>query len=241
MLKRELLRAMAAIASGLVFAVGGNSLMAHASSGSGSSQQQGSVRWQPGVGRGRPNSTLSGGRRGDTKYCNPDQPGAAPAVQLLVPDRSEGLFTISESPILAWSVETPKPTSMTFHLSHPDQADAIYTEEIAVQKSGIVRVALPAQIRLQPGIPYYWNVVVRCGNGLSSEIFARSSISRIPVPAGLPIRNASYLRQAKLYAERGIWYDALASMLLALDQAPTQTELQVEFNSLLEQARSAQR
>lgn len=192
------------------------------------------IRWTPDSDRGSVESTLSGGRRGQASAsCS----AAADSTQLalIVPGDQSRLLTTNTSPTLAWHVATTKPVSITLHVSDPDIATPIYTKTIEIDKTAAISVALPAENRLALNKRYRWTVFVSCPGEHQTEISARSFIE--PVNGEfLDVSHLSSLEQADVYANQGIWYDAVAVLLDAGNQGITNAETMVQ--TLLEQGRS---
>jgi hypothetical protein len=176
------------------------------------------VRWTPPKDRGAAKGTLSGGRRGaELAACGPD--AAATRLTLLVPAGSEGLVTTSATPTLAWQITTQQPTSLQLLLSDTRQPMPIYQQTLVARASGIQQVTLPPSIALGDGSNYRWTVIAQCPKGQQSEIYARSFIRKQsgaslgnPTQAGSPV---AAVNQAALFAQNGIWYDALGALLNA--------------------------
>ena len=85
-------------------------------------------------------------------------------------------------------------------------------------------------------MPYVWRVICRCARG-EKEIEGGGGILRIPVPDQLSadLVRASRGDFPRLYAQSGIWYDALAVVSDLIVTSPTDTALHQQRASLLEQ------
>jgi hypothetical protein len=93
-------------------------------------------------------------------------------------------------------------------------------------------------VRLAPGVAYRWYVAVVPDSGRrSKDILAGGAIERVAPPEGL----AAKLSQADkatvpfLYAEAGIWYDALATISELIDGAPNDPSLRRQRAALMAQ------
>jgi hypothetical protein len=195
---------------------------------------QAGVRWTPNPDRGSASSTLSGGRRGTSaSACALDAEIPDPAITLLVPEGSAGLTTAAQ-PTLSWFLESKNTVDMEFVLSHPDQATPVYTKHVTAD-AGLVEVALPESAALEVGTRYRWTVFVSCNNG-ENEVHARSFVERVADSELAGSAGAlSDLELASAYAERGIWYDALNTLINAYrDDSELNTLL--EIRELLNQA-----
>ncbi len=190
------------------------------------------IRWTPDAERGNVGTTLSGGRRGQTDAsCNP----SGSSLSLMVPGDRSRLLTTVATPTLAWHVTTTVPVSMTFHLSDPALATPIYSQTIAIDHTSTVSVPLPQEKRLTPDTKYRWTVLASCPGATQPEISARSFVELVDGES-LNVDNLSSLEQASTYADRGIWYDAIASLLMARHQGVADVETMVQ--RLLEQSQS---
>ncbi len=195
---------------------------------------QAGVRWTPDPDQGSASSTLSGGRRGTSaSACALDSLAPDPAITLLVPEGATGLTTKAQ-PTLSWYLESENVAEMTFMLSHPEQATPIHTQHISASE-GLVEVSLPDSAALEVGTRYRWMVFLTCNNG-ENEVHARSFVERVAEDSvATDISSLSETQQAEAYAESGIWYDALNSLVSAY-RAESQMSTLLDIRGLLEQA-----
>ena len=198
------------------------------------SAAQAGVRWTPNPDRGSASSTLSGGRRGAAaSACALDSLLPDPAVTLLVPDGTTGLTTAAQ-PTLSWYLESENMTDMEFVLSHPDQATPVYTQRMSAAP-GLVEVTLPESAALEMGTRYRWTVFVSCNNG-DNEVHARSFVERVAdSELETAVDSMEALERAEAYAAKGIWYDALNTLVSAYREE-SQISTLLEIRDLLEQA-----
>lgn len=199
---------------------------------------QAGVRWMPNPDRGSASSTLSGGRRGATaSACAIDSSSSRPdpAITLLVPNGETGLTTVAQ-PTLSWYLESENVTDMEFVLSHPDQATPVYTQSLHAE-TGLVEVALPPAAALEIGTRYRWTVFVAC-NDSENEVHARSFVERVAdsdLEIAVEVMDPS--ERANIYASKGIWYDALNTLVEAYRTDATISTL-LDIRDLLEQAQT---
>lgn len=194
------------------------------------------LRWSPEKGRGSVGGTLSGGRRGVGATCHVTPGRLAPKMTLLVPGNAQGLTT-SKTPTLHWYVETQKPVEMSFVLQHPNEATPIYTQNIQLERSGLVNVTLSGDRPLETGTRYRWSVFLACSNGEAGEMVARSFIERIErADLMQQVKGRSLLEQGAIFASAGIWYDAISRLVTAYQQTPQNSEIRTGLKSLLQQA-----
>ena len=92
--------------------------------------------------------------------------------------------------------------------------------------------------RLKLGTEYRWFVaIVVDPNSRSKDILAGGFIKRIEPTESLRTKLAGEApeRAPSIYAEEGIWYDALAALGAEIDVAPRKTALHVQRAGLLDQ------
>jgi hypothetical protein len=182
--------------------------------------------------RGAPGGRVGGGTRG--------VPGRDTFVlSVLAPDDS-GL-TVSEQPSLYWfiSAEISLPVEIT--ITDPNGVQPLLEKRVPTPvKRGVQRFRLSDHgVTLAPGIPYRWSVtVVSDPNRRSRDILASGTIERVEPPAGLgaKLQGASKANYAFLYADAGIWYDALSAISELIESSPNDAELLRQREALLTQA-----
>lgn len=192
------------------------------------------VRWTPNPDRGSASSTLSGGRRSaSASACALNASEPDPAITLLVPSGDSGLTTAAQ-PKLSWYLESQNTVDMEFVLSHPDQANPVYSQKIR-SGTGLVEVSLPKEAALEEGVRYRWTVFVTC-NGGENQIHARSFVKRVTSPVDTAMI-ANPIDRADAYAVNGIWYDALNTLIDAY-RAEASIGTLLEIRNLLAQAKT---
>jgi hypothetical protein len=180
--------------------------------------------------RGAPGGRVGGGTRGTGRE--------AFVLSVLAPNHT-GLTT-SEQPTLFWFISHPSSYPIELTLVDPDKTDPLI--ELRLQPpvaEGVHRLRLrDHNVRLAPGTAYQWFVaVVPDGGRRSKDILAGGMIERVTSPAELTekIARASKAEIPGLYAEAGLWYDAIGTLGELLDQAPDDTALQAQRSALLRQ------
>ena len=193
------------------------------------------VRWTPNPDRGSASSTLSGGRRSaSASACALNESEPDPAITLLVPNGDSGLTTEAK-PTLSWYIESQGTAEMEFMLSHPNQAEPVYTQKIQ-SETGLVEVTLPEAAALEEDTRYRWTVFVDC-NGGENRIHARSFVERVSNSAMTADTSMTAIAQAEAYASNGIWYDALNTLITAYRTEAKMSTL-LEIRHLLAQAQT---
>ncbi len=208
--------------------------------GNAASASQQRVRWTPSPTMGSLSGSVSGGRRGqEIAACGQSDRAPKTAITLLVPGNGNQFLTTSARPDLSWYVQTSQPVSTTFVLTAPNQAQPIVSQTMTVNRAGIVTATLPTDFSLPVGTRYRWTVVVACQENPANQVYARSFIERVDNPAvAQALLTKTQLEKATVYAQNGIWYDALAALVQAYQSDPVNGSIKAELRSLLEQADS---
>jgi hypothetical protein len=180
--------------------------------------------------RGAPRGRIGGGTRGT---------GAGVIVlSALAPDHSGR--TTSEQPSLYWSISSA--TAFPVEVTLVDASSTEPVLELTIPqpvRAGLHAIRLADHgIRLAEGVPYRWYVaVVPDVNRRSKDILAGGIIERVPPPDGLHERLARARSEDRpsIYAEAGLWYDALAASSDLIARAPEDGTLREQRAALLGQ------
>ena len=179
--------------------------------------------------RGAPAGRIGGGTRGGQNVF---------VLSVLAPDHSG--FTTSEQPSLYWFIS--KPTSMPVELTVMDPQGVkpiLETQLPSPIQAGIQRVRLADyNIHLVPGAAYRWFVaVVPDADRRSKDILAGGAIERIDLQEDVKakVAKASDKELPFVYAQAGLWYDALKSISDLIDATPQSQELHNQRSALLKQ------
>lgn len=181
--------------------------------------------------RGAPATRVGGGTRSI---------GAALTVNVLAP--SETGYTTQEKPTIYWFVSQPidKPIELTITSNESLQAAAKPALEITLQPpiaKGIHALRLgDHNLSLKSGTEYQWFVaVVRDPAQRSNDTIAGGTIKRIDEASAVQsqLKQASPAQKAAVYAEAGIWYDAIDTLSRQIDSGDRQ--MRAQRAALLEQ------
>jgi hypothetical protein len=180
--------------------------------------------------RGAPGGRVGGGTRGSGREVF--------VLTVLAPDHSA--LTVSEQPSLFWFISST--TSLPIEVTVMDlrtTQPVLETRLIPPAAPGVQRIRLADHaVRLEPGVPYRWFVtIVPNSDRRSRDILAGGAIERVVSPEGLAAKLAQARKDetASLYAEAGVWYDALAAISDLIDGAPNDTVLRKQRATLLAQ------
>jgi hypothetical protein len=153
------------------------------------------------------------------------------SLTLLAPQNHLGQ-TISRRPTFAWFLRGSGSFEVKFaiyELLQGGDLKEIYTNSFQ-SSSGIMKLASFSkdELGMEMGKDYFWRVIVYCEPGKPSIGFDEwASIKVVEMPPALPSQldeAATSAEKANIYAEAGLWYDAL-SEALNLTQASQLGEL----------------
>jgi hypothetical protein len=178
--------------------------------------------YKPPVGLGAPGGRLGGGTRGA---------GQTFVLSVLAPTHT-GL-TMREQPVLYWYLTKPISSPMEFTLSDDGVKPLIETTLKPPFGAGVQAIRLADfGVRLEPGKAYRWFVaLVVDPERRSKDVLAGGTIQRIQ-----SLETATDKQKApQVYAEEGLWYDAVAAINDLIDASPKDPVLRAQRASLLEQ------
>lgn len=155
----------------------------------------------------------------------------------LVPKEHVGQ-TVSKRPTFLAYVAGAK--SVEFALVEPGVVKPLVVKTVEPNAQGLVRVDLPETVPdLAVGKDYRWSVSVVCNpNRRSNDVFAQSWIQRVEPSTQLTqklTKLESKQEQARVYAESGFWYDAIATLTNASQANPGNLDIRSDFAALLDQ------
>ena len=162
----------------------------------------------------------------------------APLVLALAPDHLGQ--TVNAQPNLYWYLEKDSEIRVDFTLIDEKSVNPLLEITMAGPlKGGVHPVRLADHgISLEPGRWYEWSVaLVAGGRDPAEDRISRGFITRVDMPAGLPQQlEARGPEQAvNLLAENGLWYDAIATLSLAIDGDQPEPPLRQARAALLDQ------
>lgn len=180
--------------------------------------------------RGAPGGRVGGGTRGIQREVF--------VLSVLAPDHS-GL-TISEQPSLYWFISNPTSLPVELTVMDPEGVQPLLETRLpSPVQAGVHRFRLADHnIHLKPGAAYRWFVtVVPDSDRRSKDILAGGAIERVDVPGDLKTKLATANKSQlfSLYAEAGLWYDAIATISEMIEAAPQNQELRKQRAALLAQ------
>jgi len=187
------------------------------------------VKFRP-PSRGAPATRLTGGSRGSGD--------ATITLDVLAPDET-GLTT-QEQPSLFWYQSKPADTKFELTLLEENKIKPLLQVKFEhSSNAGIQRIKLSEHdVHLAPNIEYRWVVaLVTDPDNRSSDLVASGAIKRIAPSAELKakVAGASPAALPGIYAEAGIWYDALETLSDMIEAQPDNKALRQTRADLLAQ------
>jgi Domain of Unknown Function (DUF928) len=181
--------------------------------------------------------TQSGGSRGE---CVTKTQRELQFVEALVPKGNFGLTTAANPTLMVY---VPKSTakSLKVELRSQDKKQILLRQNLSVPTSAsIVPIYLGGANapELQVGQNYYWRVILECPSGdndFGANSIAQGWIQRIQPDTKLQdaISKAAPQTLPSIYAEAGIWFDALMSLDALRQQKPNDRLVTANWRSLL--------
>jgi len=157
-----------------------------------------------------------------------------PQIWALAPEHT-GLTTL-EQPSLYWYLSKPVAIRIEIAAVGNQGVTTVFETRVASPATGGVQKMDLARhgIRLQPGIEYRWSVTPETAPKQSSN---SAAIERIVASPQLTqrIEATPRVKHAGVYAEEGIWYDAIAALGELIEHSPEDLELRAQRAALLEQ------
>jgi Domain of Unknown Function (DUF928) len=184
---------------------------------------------------GAPAGRVGGGTRGPG--------GSLPVLSVLAPDHT-GLTT-QEQPALYWYIAAP--TTHTIELTviseqaiHP----LLETRLPSPSQAGVQRLRLAEHgVRLAPGVQYRWFVaLIPDADNRSQDVIASGSIEHTEQSAAVraQLAQAGTADVPFIYAQAGLWYDALAAISAQIEADPANALVRLQRAELLAQVELAE-
>jgi hypothetical protein len=180
---------------------------------------------------GAPSARVGGGTRGG--------PGEAlPTLEVLAPDHVA--VTCEKQPTLYWFLSADTSHPLEFSIRREDAMEPLKEVQLpGPHRQGVHALDLAAQgVALDPDADYRWFVsLVPDPERRSNDVLASGMIRRREPTSQLSARlqAAGPARATFVYAEGGIWYDALASVSKGIESSPADAGLRAQRAALLDQ------
>ncbi|MDZ7951676.1 DUF928 domain-containing protein [Nostoc sp. DedQUE09] len=199
---------------------------------------------QPPIPSGSPpgGRVRGGAKRGELAAC----PLTKIDLTALVPFTQEANSVINvwgqttiEHPSWFFYVPYTKDSPYTVEFVLQDgEANEVYKKAIALSdKPGVIRVSLPSNASgLAVDKQYRWFFTINCDKQKNSPpSFVEGVIKRVNLsqPISKEIETAEPIKRYAIYAQNGIWYEALTTLAELRQKNPQDTALKAEWRNLL--------
>lgn len=180
--------------------------------------------------RGVPAGRVAGGTRGAGN--------ALPLLSALAPDHAG--FSVHAQPTLYWYLSEAVSYPIEFTLIDDQAIEPLLEKRLPPhQHPGVKQIPLAAyRVSLRPGVPYQWYVtLVVDPEQRSKDIVVGGTIERMASPDALrsQLTQVGPAQAPFVYAEAGLWYDAVMVVSQMIDGAPQDRGLRRQRAALLEQ------
>lgn len=187
------------------------------------------------VPRLRPSGNLTGGAaRGN---CNADGTEKIDVVALM--PKTNIALTVAQKPTFFFRVSKTSVQEAKFNLLNEKGDTIIYDQTFPLTNTGdVMSFTLPDDApALEIGKEYQWELVVNCDpDDPSGNPRVRTAIKRVEPSAILvnKLAQSQLNERPDVYAQEGIWIDALSTLAQLRVANPNDLELQEEWTSLLD-------
>ncbi|MEM7016272.1 MAG: DUF928 domain-containing protein [Pseudomonadota bacterium] len=180
---------------------------------------------------GAPTRRVGGGTR---------SAGTPPLLAVLAPE-STG-YTTQAQPTLYWATSKvlSEPFSITINVNNPDMPilETIASQNVMVSSPGIQSFSLAEHgITLKPNMDYEWAVTIVSDDVAMKTAFTAGTIKHVESSDTLAKRleSAKDKETPYIYAEEGIWYDAIHALSNLINQSSGDASLMQARISMLKQ------
>jgi hypothetical protein len=162
-----------------------------------------------------------------------------PSLTALMPKNKIGR-TVSDNPTFFFYLPQTDAQLAEFILED-ESGNQIYQQDLTIKNlSGVIGVSIPANTNVPPlevGKNYTWKFTVVCdAEDRSSDQLESGIVRRVELDADIlrELENADPRQKTVIYAQNGIWQDALGTLAAARRANPNDTDLAADWASLLD-------
>jgi hypothetical protein len=147
--------------------------------------------------------------------------------------------TVSEYPVFFFYLPQTDAEVAEFTLQD-ENGNLIYEQDLTIKNlSGVIGVSIPANKNVPPleaGKNYRWYIALICDpDDRSADAVAIGIVRRVELSAEIlrKLENADPRQKTVIYAENGIWQDALSNLAAVRRANPNEPAIQSDWESLL--------
>jgi len=148
--------------------------------------------------------------------------------------------TVSDYPTFFFYLPKTEAKSAEFMLLDKS-GKPIYQQTLTISNlSGVIGISIPANKNVNPlkvGESYRWSFTVICNSeDRSIDLTEMGTVRRVELSADIrsQLEKANPRQKTVIYAENGIWQDALSNLAAALRAQPSDAALKADWESLLD-------
>jgi hypothetical protein len=182
------------------------------------------------TGTGRPGQQTAGENRGNCPNVNN-------SLTALIPLSNAGMTVATHPNFWVYIPYNNKQVKNAEFVLQTEAREDIWRSSVSIgERPGYLNVALPKTIDpLKIGNWYRWYVKVYCTSStVDVPKFVQGWISRVPMKSDLHLAlQANSPQKYSIYAEHGIWYDAIDRLLRSYQQEPQNSVVRKDWSELL--------
>ena len=181
--------------------------------------------------RGAPAARVGGGTRGAAVVKRA-------SVAVLAPNHTGS--TVSAQPTLYWYLSEQAPVRIELTLVDDASVKPLIERVLATSpQPGIHAISLKdLGVTLKPGVEYRWHVaLVNDAKQRSGDVTSSGTVRLVPEPESLKtqLSQAGGAKAYAAYAEQGLWYDAIDTLMRLINASPGDKQLRDHLDALLSQ------
>jgi hypothetical protein len=185
------------------------------------------------TGDGRSGRRTSGGSRGDCSQIDLDT-----GLTALVPTANWGK-TVAEHPTLWFYVPySPQQAPVGVFVIQDEDYSDIYRARFTLPSSapGLVSISLPKEASpLVVGESYRWQLNLYCSaDATSAPVYVSGWLEPVSSSAGNSLESLTVTNQHEMYANQGIWFDAIHHLAQLRQADPSDPSLFQDWQILLQ-------
>jgi hypothetical protein len=181
--------------------------------------------------RGAPAGRVGGGTRGATER-------ESFALQVLAPDHLG--YTVREQPCLYWYISNPTTHPLELTVTERNAVAPLLEKTMQASAQGGIQSACLADygVKLRKDVQYKWFVTLVTDPERRSKDILAGGMLMVVDPQPLlaeKLKSAVPGSLPNIYAEEGLWYDAIGALSQLIEETPANLELHRQRAALLEQ------
>lgn len=173
-----------------------------------------------------------------TRKATPCEKGKVKLTPL-VPENQIGR-TVSEYPVFFFYLPQTDAKIAEFVLEDENKKQIYQTNLNINNSSGVIGIRIPTNQNVSPlqiDKDYTWSIALICDDkDRSADVFEKGIVRRVEVSADIrsQLQNADPRLKAVIYAQTGIWQDALSTLVAARLANPNDANLAADWKILLD-------